>query len=239
MDALPMQEMNTFEHASQHAGKMHACGHDGHTAMLLAAARYLAQHRDFDGVVHVIFQPAEEGHVGAKRMIDDGLFTRFPMDAVFGMHNWPGMEEGKFGVCTGPIMASSNYFRIVISGKGAHAAMPHMGIDPIMAATQLVQALQTIVTRNRNPYDPAVLSLTQIHAGSADNVIPDTAELRGTVRTFTEDTLDIIERRIGELAQRISDGFNCTAEFTFDTSEARREGKECVGTCQLRWAQYK
>ncbi len=216
MDALPMQELNSFEHASTYPGKMHACGHDGHTAMLLAAARYLSQHRDFDGVVHVIFQPAEEGHVGAKRMIEDGLFTRFPMEAVFGMHNWPGLAVGQFGVCVGPIMASSNYFTVRISGKGAHAAMPHMGVDPIMAATHLTQALQSVITRNRNPYDPAVLSITQIHAGSADNVIPDTAELRGTVRTFTEETLDIIEQRVRELARSISEGFGCAADMVFD-----------------------
>ncbi|NYT86496.1 M20 aminoacylase family protein [Pollutimonas harenae] len=216
MDALPMQESNTFAHASTYPGKMHACGHDGHTAMLLAAARYLAQHRDFEGVVYVIFQPAEEGHVGARRMIEDGLFTRFPIEAVFGMHNWPSLPVGKFGVCVGPIMASSNYFTVRITGKGAHAAMPHMGVDPIMAATNLAQALQSIVTRNRNPYDPAVLSITQIHAGSADNVIPDTAELRGTVRTFTEETLDIIEQRIRELVHSISEGYGCTADFAFD-----------------------
>jgi hippurate hydrolase len=216
MDALPMQELNTFEHASTHPGKMHACGHDGHTAMLLAASRYLAAHRDFEGTVYVIFQPAEEGHIGAKKMIDDGLFTRFPMEAVFGMHTWPGMDVGKFGVCAGPIMASSNYFRIVIRGKGAHAAMPQNSFDPIMAATQLVQALQTIVTRNRNPYDPAVLSITQIHAGSADNVIPDTAEVRGTVRTFSDETLDLIQRRIDALTRAISEGFDCQAEFSFD-----------------------
>jgi hippurate hydrolase len=216
MDALPMQELNTFDHASKHAGKMHACGHDGHTAMLLAASRYLAGHRDFDGTVYVIFQPAEEGHIGAKKMIEDGLFTRFSMEAVFGMHNWPGMDVGKFGVCAGPIMASSNYFKIIVRGKGAHAAMPQNSCDPIMAATHLAQALQTIVTRNRNPYDPAVLSITQVHAGSADNVIPDTAELRGTVRTFSEETLDLIEKRIDELADAISVGFGCQAEFSFD-----------------------
>ena len=216
MDALPMQEVNTFAHASKHPGKMHACGHDGHTAMLLAASKYLAQHRDFNGTVQVIFQPAEEGHIGAKRMIDDGLFELFPVEAVFGMHNWPGMEAGKFGLCTGPIMASSNYFQITIIGKGAHAAMPHLGHDPIMAAVQLAQSLQTIITRERNPYDPAVLSITQIHAGSADNVIPDSAELRGTVRTFSEETLALFESRIEALARSTCQAFNCELEFRFD-----------------------
>ncbi|HLR78281.1 MAG TPA: amidohydrolase, partial [Burkholderiaceae bacterium] len=154
MDALPMTELNTFAHASRHPGKMHACGHDGHTTMLLAAARYLAEHRDFDGTVHVIFQPAEEGRAGAKAMIDDGLFRRFPMNAVFGMHNWPGIPQGHFAVVPGPIMASSNVFKIHIEGKGAHAAMPHLGHDPVMAAVQLAQALQNVVARNSDPLDP-------------------------------------------------------------------------------------
>lgn len=216
MDALPMQELNTFEHASKNPGKMHACGHDGHTAMLLGAARYLAQHRDFDGAIYVIFQPAEEVPGGAKKMIDDGLFTLFPMEAVFGMHNWPGMKVGTFGVTAGPMMGSANVFGITIEGKGAHAAMPHLGIDPVMAAVQLAQSLQTVITRNRNPLDPAVLSLTQLHAGSADNVIPNTAELRGTVRTFSEETLDLIEKRMREVTQFTCQAFNCKATFEFE-----------------------
>ncbi len=215
MDALPMQEANTFSHASQNEGKMHACGHDGHTAMLLAASRYLSQHRDFAGTVYVIFQPAEEGGGGAKRMIDDGLFTKFPMEAVFGMHNWPGMKVGQFGLTAGPIMASSNEFSIVIKGKGTHAGMPHLGVDPVMAAVQLAQSLQTIITRNRNPLDAAVLSITQIHAGSADNVVPNHAELRGTVRTFTLDTLDLIERRMQEITLHTSAAMDCEVEFKF------------------------
>ena len=216
MDALPMQEVNTFEHASRHAGKMHACGHDGHTAMLMGAARYLSQYRDFAGTVYVIFQPAEEGGGGAKRMIDDGLFQRFPMEAVFGMHNWPGVPAGHFGLTSGPIMASSNEFRIVIHGKGAHGGMPHLGVDPVMAAVQLAQSLQTIITRNRDPQDAAVLSITQIHTGSADNVVPDVAEMRGTVRTFTLETLDLIERRMREIAQHTCAALDCTMEFQFD-----------------------
>ena len=215
MDALPMQEINTFAHASTIPGKMHGCGHDGHTAMLLSAARYLAQTRDFDGRVIVIFQPAEECGGGAQRMVQEGLFERFPVEAVFGMHNWPGIPAGTFGVNSGPIMASSNEFRIVLKGRGAHAGMPHLGVDPVMAAVQLAQALQTIVSRNRNPVDAAVLSLTQIHTGSADNVVPESAEMRGTVRTFTKETLDLIERRMGELTHSFAEGMGCSATFEF------------------------
>ena len=216
MDALPMQETNKFPHASRHEGKMHGCGHDGHTAMLLNAAHYLAEHRDFDGIVYVIFQPAEEGGAGARRMIEDGLFSLFPMDAVFGMHNWPSLPFGTFGLTPGPIMASSNRFDIVIRGKGAHAGMPNLGIDPVVAAIQVAQSLQTIITRNRNPLDSAVLSITQIHAGSAYNVIPNEAVLRGTVRTFTLETLDLIERRMREIAQHTATAMDCEAEFAFE-----------------------
>lgn len=215
MDALPMQEVNTFAHASTIPGKMHGCGHDGHTAMLLAAARYLAQNRDFDGSVVVIFQPAEEGGAGAQKMVDEGLFEKFPVEAVFGMHNWPGLPAGTFGLAPGPIMASSNDFKITLTGKGAHAGMPHLGIDPVMAAVQLAQAFQTIVTRNRNPLDPAVLSLTQIHTGSADNVVPESAIMRGTVRTFTAATLDLVEDRMRELAEHTAAGMRCDVQFEF------------------------
>lgn len=215
MDALPMQEANTFAHASKHAGVMHACGHDGHTAMLLAAARYLAQHRDFAGTVYVIFQPAEEGFGGAKKMIDDGLFEQFPMEAVFGMHNWPGIEAGAFAVHSGPVMASSSTFEITIRGKGAHAAMPNLGNDPIMVAVQLAQSFQTIITREVDPLEPVVLSITQIHSGSADNIIPDDAVMRGTVRTFTNEAIDLIEKRMHEIATLTCEGMNCTAEFVF------------------------
>jgi len=215
MDALPMPEANTFAHASRHDGKMHACGHDGHTAMLLGAARYLAANRDFAGTVYLIFQPAEEGGGGAKYMIDDGLFRLFPMEAVFGMHNWPGMSVGQFAVTPGPIMASSNRFHIVIEGKGAHGGMPHLGVDPVMAAVQTAQSLQTIITRNRNPLDAAVLSVTQIHAGSADNVVPTQAELRGTVRTFTLETLDLIEQRMHDIVRLTSEALGCVGTLNF------------------------
>ena len=216
MDALPMQEVNTFPHASKHEGKMHGCGHDGHTAMLLNAAHYLAEHNDFAGTVYVIFQPAEEGYAGAKRMMDDGLFTKFPMDAVFGMHNWPNSKVGSFAVTPGPMMASSNRFIITVKGKGAHAALPHLGADPIMAAVQIAQSLQTIITRNRKPVDAAVLSITQIHGGSADNVIANETVLRGTVRTFTLETLDLIEKRIKEIAENTAIALGCEADFEFD-----------------------
>ena len=215
MDALPMQEINGFAHASRHPGKMHACGHDGHTAMLLGAAQHLAQHRNFDGTVYLIFQPAEEGGGGARRMMDDGLFQQFPMEAVYGMHNWPGIPEGHFGVVSGPMMASSNEFRVSVRGKGAHAAQPHRGIDPVMVAVQIAQAWQTIVSREKNPLESAVLSITQIHAGSATNVIPDEAELVGTVRTFSYEVLDLIQRRMEEMATGVAAAFNASVDFSF------------------------
>lgn len=215
MDALPMPEANTFAHASRNPGVMHACGHDGHTAMLLAAARYLAQHRDFPGTVQVIFQPAEEGGGGARHMIEDGLFDRFPMDAVFGMHNWPGLPVGTFGLTPGPIMASSNRFEITLQGRGAHGAMPHLGVDPVVAAAQLTMAFQTILTRDQDPLDAGVISVTQIHAGSADNVIPDQAVLRGTVRTLSTSVLDLIESRMRDITQHLAAALRCTADFQF------------------------
>jgi amidohydrolase len=215
MDALPVPEANTFAHASRHPGKMHACGHDGHTTMLLAAARHLAQHGNFDGTVHVIFQPAEEKGAGAQEMIRDGLFERFPMEAVFGLHNWPGGAVGKFAVSPGPVMASTNEFRIVIRGKGSHGAMPNLGIDPVPIACEMVQAFQTIISRNRKPIDPGVISVTMIHAGEATNVVPDCCELQGTVRTFTLELLDLIERRMRQVAEHVCAAHEAQCEFEF------------------------
>jgi len=215
IDALPVTERNTFAHASVHAGRMHACGHDGHTAMLLAAARHLAAHRNFDGTVYLIFQPAEEGGGGARAMIRDGLFERFPMEAMFGIHNWPGLPVGQFAIRSGPVFASSNDFKITIHGRGAHAAIPHNGIDPIPAACQMVQAFQTIISRNRPPLDAAVISVTMIRAGEATNVIPESCELRGTVRTFTIELLDIIEERMRRITKATCEAFATGCEFEF------------------------
>lgn len=215
MDALPMQEGNTFAHASTYPGKMHACGHDGHTAMLLAAAQHLAKHRNFDGTVYLIFQPAEEGGGGAREMIKEGLFEKFPVDAVFGMHNWPGAAVGRFAVSPGPVMASSNEFKIVLKGKGGHAAMPHNAVDPVPVACQLVQAFQTIISRNIKPIEAGVISVTMVQAGEVTNVIPDTCSLQGTVRTFSIEVLDKIEARMREISSNLCAAFGVTCSFEF------------------------
>jgi hippurate hydrolase len=201
MDALPIHEKNGFAHASTHDGRMHACGHDGHTAMLLGAAKYLAETRNFAGTVHFIFQPAEENEGGARLMVEEGVFERCPVEAVYGMHNWPGLPAGQFAIRPGPMMAAFDIFEITIAGRGAHAAMPHLGIDPIVAAAHIVTALQTIASRNIHPLDGAVVSVTQIHGGDTWNVIPDSVVLRGTTRSFDPAVRDALEPAIRRIAE--------------------------------------
>ena len=215
MDALPIVEQNTFDHRSTHEGVMHACGHDGHTTMLLGAAKYLAQTRDFRGQVNFIFQPAEEGLGGAKAMVDAGLFRDFPCDSIFAMHNAPGMAVGRFGVKAGVVAAAGAFFDIDIQGVGAHGAHPDHGVDPIVVGSQLVTALQSIVSRNLRPADTAVVSITQFHAGDAYNVIPATARLSGTVRTFSKQVMAKIENRMSELASATAAAYGGTATVDF------------------------
>ena len=215
MDALPIQEANGFPHRSRHDGRMHACGHDGHTAMLLGAAKYLAQTRRFDGTVHFIFQPAEEGIGGARAMIEDGLFRRFPCEAVFGMHNRPGMPLGKFAVRSGPMMAGGAFFDIDVAGVGSHGARPESGVDPVLVAAHIATALQSIVSRNVRPVETAVVSVTQIHAGDAYNVIPQSARLSGTVRAFSNEVMDMIGRNLARIAEGVAAGFGARAKTDF------------------------
>jgi hippurate hydrolase len=215
MDALPIVEANTFAHRSTQAGRMHACGHDGHTTMLLGAAKYLAETRNFDGVVNFIFQPAEEGLGGARAMLEDGLFERFPCQTVFGMHNRPGLPVGKFAVRGGPMMAGGAYFDIHVTGRGAHGARPESGIDPVLVASHISIALQSIVSRNVRPLDAAVVSVTKIHGGDAYNVIPQTAQLSGTVRAFTRDVMNLIETGMRRVVKGTAEAFGATAELDF------------------------
>jgi hippurate hydrolase len=215
MDALPILEANTFAHRSRNDGRMHACGHDGHTSMLLGAAKYLAATRNFNGTVHFIFQPAEEGIGGAKAMIADGLFKRFPCDAIFGMHNRPGMPLGKFAVRSGAMMAGGAFFDIDIEGRGAHGARPEASVDPVLVAAHLTSALQSLVSRNVRPVDTAVVSVTQIHSGDAYNVIPQRARLSGTVRAFSNDVMELIGRNMARLAEGVAAGFGATAKTDF------------------------
>jgi hippurate hydrolase len=236
MDALPMAEANTFEHRSRHQGKMHACGHDGHTTMLLGAARYLAETRNFDGTVHFIFQPAEEGMGGAKAMVEDGLFEKFPCDAIFGMHNRPSLPVGQFAVRAGPMMAAGAFFDINVTGKGAHGARPEVGIDSVMVAAHIAIALQTIVSRNAPPVETAVLSVTKIHGGDAYNVIPQTAQLAGTVRAFSRDVMALIETSMRRIAKGVAEAFGATAEVDFrflfaPTVNDAREAEFAAGIC--------
>ena len=215
MDCLPMEETNSFAHRSTIPGRMHACGHDGHTTMLLGAARHLAENGDFNGTVNFIFQPAEEGVGGAQAMLKDGLFQRFPCNFVYGMHNRPGLPVGQFAIRPGPMMASGAFFDIEITGRGAHGARPEGSIDPVVVATQIHIAFQSIVARNISPADTAVLSVTRIEGGDAYNVIPQTAWLRGTARTMKRATMELIETTMRRLAEHIAQGYGATATMDF------------------------
>ncbi len=215
MDALPILEQNDFSHCSQHDGTMHACGHDGHTVMLLAAAKYLAETQNFLGQVNFIFQPAEEGIGGALAMIEDGLFEQFPCDRLYAMHNGPGLPVGKFAAVPGVRTAAGAFFDITIRGKGGHGAFPHLAVDPIPIAAELVGSLQTLVSRATSPNESAVFSITKMHAGDAYNVIPDSAVLSGTVRTFSMEKMNMIEERVKALAEGIARAHGGSAEISF------------------------
>jgi hippurate hydrolase len=216
MDALHIHEKNGFGHASQNQGKMHACGHDGHTTMLLGAARYLAETRNFSGTVHFVFQPAEENEAGGKRMVEEGLFEKFPVESVFGMHNWPGLPAGQFAVRPGPMMAASDLFEVTVRGKGAHGAMPHTGVDPVVVAAQIVAGFQTIASRNAHPLESAVVTVTQIHGGDTWNVIPDEVVLRGTTRSFRAEVQDMIEANMRRIAENTAAAYGATIAFRYE-----------------------
>jgi len=215
MDALPMEEESGADHRSTTPGVFHGCGHDGHTTMLLGAAKHLASTRHFAGTVHFIFQPAEEGLAGARAMMEDGLFERFPCDEVYGMHNWPQLGFGQMAVGSGPMMAASDLIKIEIEGVGAHAAMPHRGVDPVYVASQVISSLQSLVSRSTNPADAAVVSITKVEAGSASNVIPRLATLTGTCRSFRPETRDMLEAGVERIATGVAAALGATAKVTY------------------------
>ena len=241
MDALPIQETTKLAHASKHDGKTHACGHDGHTAMLLGAARYLAETRNFDGTAIFIFQPAEEGGGGARLMVEEGIMDRFGIDEVYGMHNWPGVPTGQFAIRPGPLMAAADKFDITIDGRGSHAAQPHLSIDTLAIGCQVHQALQMIVSRNVDPLDSAVVSVTMFHAGAAHNIIPQQALLAGTVRTLRPETRAIVIRRMHEVVEHIGrlhdakielnyiNGVGCTFNHAAQTESAIAAARDVAG----------
>ncbi|HVC50854.1 MAG TPA: M20 aminoacylase family protein [Stellaceae bacterium] len=216
MDALHINEKTGAAYASQNDGRMHACGHDGHTAMLLGAARYLAETRNFAGTIHFIFQPAEENEGGARVMVEEGMLARYPVEAIYGMHNWPGLPAGQFAVRPGPMMAAFDIFEITVAGRGAHAAMPHLGIDPVVAAAQIVNGLQTIASRNTHPLQGAVVSVTQIHGGDTWNVIPESVVLRGTTRAFDPEVRDALEPAIRRIAEGVAAALGATVALRYE-----------------------
>jgi amidohydrolase len=233
LDALPILEANDFEHVSKTPGVMHACGHDGHTIMLLGAAEYLANHGDFSGTIHFIFQPAEENEGGARAMVEAGLFEQFPVESVYGMHNIPGIPVGAFAIKDGPIMAAFDIFEIEVIGKGGHAAIPQQTVDPIIVASQIVMALQTLVSRQINPLEPSVLSVTQVHAGEAYNVIPDSAVIRGCTRCFSTKIQQQLEDGIAKISEQIAGSFGATVNVTYErryppTVNAVRETEDAI-----------
>ncbi|MBF2720068.1 amidohydrolase [Psychrobacter sp. NG254] len=215
IDALPIKEQNDIEHKSTHENCMHACGHDGHTSVLLGTAKHLSQHKDFNGTIYFIFQPAEEVLGGAKAMIDDGLFNKFPMDAVYGLHNWPGLPVGEIAVNNGPMMASFDTFEITLTGKGTHAAMPHLGADPIAAGAALITNIQSIVSRRISPLKSGVISVTQMNSGDTTNVIPDYAILKGTVRSFDMDVRQSMQDMLTEMVTTLPPLYGVTGEMDY------------------------